>query len=104
MHFDFRASLEPDHFIVGEVGLYDGALVDRDLAVQGGGQAVDDRAFDLRLHAVRIHGHSGVGGGDNSIDFQIAVLADRYVGDMGHHGAEAFDDGDAASLTFRNRR
>ena len=51
------ASGQPQHRIVVEIRLLDAAVLDGDLAVEGGGEREDGRAFDLHLDRQRVdHG------------------------------------------------
>jgi len=51
---DFRHVGETQGRVVVEVGLSDAAVLDGDLAIEGGAQAVDDRALDLRGDLLRL--------------------------------------------------
>ncbi len=72
-------SMRSDRVVV-EVGLLDAAVLDRARAEQRGGQAVRERALDLRLDLLRIDGVPGVGRRDDAMDLQHAVLAHRDLG------------------------
>ena len=53
MDLDRRRLVDAQHAIVVEVALLDAAVLERDLALQRGGEAEDDAAFDLRLRSCR---------------------------------------------------
>src|SRR5262249_43553139 len=73
--------------VVVEVRLLDGAVLDRDAPLERRGQAEYDRAFDLRLHLVRIHDRAAVDRRDDAIYLDHMIL-DGDFGDFGNNRAE----------------
>ena len=84
------------HAVAVEVALLHGTVFDVDLAVKGGGEAVDHRAFDLRFDDVGVHHRMGVYDADHALDRQGAVGDDRNLHHLGDDRAEGFQEGDAA--------
>ena len=102
--FDGWAFGHADAFVVGEILLNDGTVVDGDFAEQGGAETEEDATFHLRFEAIGVYGHAAISGGGYAANLYVAVIGDfdfRYVGD---DGAEAFGDGDASSMSRRQRR
>src|SRR5471032_2352038 len=58
MHFDGRCLINPQHPVIREVGLFDAAVLDRDLAIKRCGDAEDNASLDLRFNGVRIDHHA----------------------------------------------
>jgi len=93
-----------NHRIVAEVLLHDPALCNGDLAEQRGRKREDDAALDLRGRAVHVHDVATVHGGVDVQHLETPFGRDRDMHHFGGDGAEAFTDGNAASVTGRERR
>ena len=67
MHLHHRHLVDAQQFEVVEVRLLDGAALDRNRFLQSGGEAVNDRPFDLLGDAVGIDRDATVDRGDDDI-------------------------------------
>src|SRR5215471_5616132 len=96
VHLDLGHLVHPQHPVVVEVRLLHLAVLERDLAVQGGGQPVDDRALDLALHDIGVRRHAAVDRRDDAVDLWSSVRRDRDLGDLRAPAAEGEHHRDAA--------
>src|SRR5262245_58857041 len=77
-----RHLLKSRHMIVEEVLLLDEALLDRDRLAQRQAEAVDDAAFGLRHHIVRLHGDAAVDRAPKVVHRDLATVSiERDLGD-----------------------
>ena len=72
LDIDDRSLIDAQHFIVGEVGLLDPAIFERDFAPQGGRDAEDDAALHLRHDDIGIDGDTGIDDAHDAIDMHLA--------------------------------
>ena len=91
------------HGIGVEIGLLDGAVLDRDGVAERGGEAVDHAALHLHLDEARVDDMAAIHRDRDPLDLDLALGADGDLGDFGHDGAEGFMDGDAAALALGHR-
>ena len=103
VRLDDRSLGDPEHRVGVEVGLLDAPLVDRDLAVEGGRQRVDEPALHLGVDLVWVDGDPAVDRTDDLVDTDRAVLGDRDLGDMRGVAAVGEADGDAPPVARRRR-
>src|ERR1019366_4501045 len=82
VHLDRRSFADPDRIIPIKVRLLDRTILDRDLILQRGAQPVDDRAFRLRAHRLRIHNLPAIHRRDNAVNLELAALH-RHLGHFG---------------------
>src|SRR5512144_195492 len=99
VHVDPRHLRDPQHGVIVEVRLLDGAVLQRDAAVERGGERVADAAFHLRAHVVGIDRDAAFDGADDAIDAEL-LAAHRHLDDLCDDGIERFDDRDAAAALF----
>src|SRR6266581_4694651 len=88
VHLDLGHFAHAQHAVVVEVRLLDAAVLERDLPVEGRGEAVHDCTLDLALDDVRVHGHAAVHRGHDAMHLRRAVLADRDLSDLRAKAAE----------------
>ena len=84
MNLDLRRLVDAQHAVVMEVGLLDASLVDGDLAVERGGQAEDQPAFELRHDRVGIDGDAGIDRRGDAAQLHFALFVDFGF----HHGRD----------------
>src|SRR6266849_9190717 len=96
VHLDLRHFAHAQHPVVVEVRLLDAAALERDLAVEGRGEAVDDRALDLALDDVGIYRHAAVHRCHDAMYLWRSVGTDRDLRDLRAPTAEGKHYGDAA--------
>ena len=93
------ASLMRSDLVVVEVALLDAAVLDRDLAIERGGEAEDDAALHLRLDRVRVDDRAAVDGADHALRRatwpSLPTATSATCGDV---AAEAEEERDAAAL------
>ena len=73
MHLDRRHLVDAQRRVVVEVRLLDDAVLERDRAVQRGGQAEADAAFHLRADDVGVDRDAAIDGADDAVDAEAAV-------------------------------
>src|SRR3984893_13134149 len=100
-HVDRRCLIHAQRSVVIEIALLDAAVAQRDLAEQRGGKAEYDAALDLRLDGIWIHHRAAVHRADDTIDPDLAIVGDRYVGNLRKIAAEGVLHRYAASLALR---
>ena len=84
VNVDLRRLIDAQHAVVVEVGLLDAPLVDGDLAVERGGQAEDQPAFELRHDGIGIDGDAGIDRGGDAAQMHLALFVDFGF----HHGRD----------------
>jgi len=75
----------------------------RALAVEQGGEAVDERARDLPVDLRRVDRVAGIGGTDGAVDFDFVAARHRDFGRCGDVAAVAHLLGEAAIDALRRR-
>ena len=88
MHVDVRHLVDAQHAVIVEVGLLHAALLDRDLAVQRGGQAEDQPALQLRDDGIGIDRDAGVHRRRHPAQMHLAVIVDFGFDDGGDEAGE----------------
>src|SRR5258708_35562822 len=83
-----------------EIALLDPPILERDLAVERGGEAEYDGALHLHLDAARIDDMAAIDGADDPLDAQLALLADADLGDFADDRTEGLLGGHAAALAL----
>src|SRR5712691_73610 len=96
VHLDLRHFAHAQHPVVVEVRLLHPAVLERDLAVEGCGEAIDDCAFDLAPDDVRVHGHAAVHRCHDAMYLWRSVGTHRDLRDLRAPAAEGKHYGDAA--------
>src|SRR2546425_11542376 len=96
VHLDLRHFAHAQHPVVVEVRLLDAAVLERDLAVEGRGEAVHDGALDLAPDDIGVYRHAAVHRGDHAVHLRRAVRAHRDLRDLRAPAAEGKHYGDAA--------
>ena len=86
-----------------EVRLLDPPLLERQLAVERGGQAEGHASLHLRLHARRVGADAAVHGAHDAVD-PDAPAGDGDFGDLGHETFEGLVDGETPETPLRQRR
>src|SRR5471032_387632 len=86
MHFDGRCLINPQHPVIREVGLFDAAVLDRDLAIKRCGDAEDNASLDLRFNGVRIDHHAAIHHADHAVHGHFTVAVHGHID---HHAEEA---------------
>ena len=76
MDLDRRRFVYAQHLVSVEVGLLDTADLERDCAVERGGDPEDDRALDLRLDDIGIDHNTAIDRADDAPDTNRAILRD----------------------------
>ncbi len=103
MNLDLRRLVDAQHAVVVEVGLLHAPLVDGDLAIERGGQAEDQPAFELRDDGIGIDGNAGIDRGGDAAQMHLALFVDFRL----HHGRDETGErrlhADAASDARRQR-
>jgi len=94
MRFDFRSVCHAHHRIIVEIALLDASVLDGDLPVKGGGEAVDDGTLDLHRNRARIDDVAAIDRHHHTLDPHLARAAHRDLGNFADDGAEGFVDGD----------
>ena len=84
VNLDLRRLVDAQHAIVVEIGLLHPSLVDGDLAVECGGQAEDQPAFELRHDRIGIDGDAGIDRGRDAAQMHLALFVDFRL----HHGCD----------------
>ncbi|MEJ2256347.1 MAG: hypothetical protein P8X98_04975, partial [Woeseiaceae bacterium] len=97
---DLRRPVHAHDPVVVEVALHRAAVLDGDLAVQRGAEAVDDAALHLRPHAQGVDRESPVRRAPHALDPDFAIL-DPHLRNLGHDAAEGLLDGDAKAVAVR---
>src|SRR5438445_1331040 len=96
VHLDLGHFAHAQHAVVVEVRLLDAAVLERDLAIQGGGEPVRDRTLDLALDDVGVHRHAAVHRGHDAVHLRRSVRADRDLRDLSAKAAEGLHHRDSA--------
>src|SRR6267143_880792 len=96
VHLDLRHFAHSQHPVVVEVRLLDAAVLERDLAVEGRGEAVHDGALDLAPDDIGVYRHAAVNRGDHAVHLRRAVRAHRDLRDLRAPAAEGKHYGEAA--------
>ena len=86
MDLDGRRLIHAQHLVGIEVGLLDTAVLQRDLAIERGRDAEDDRALDLRLDGVGIDDGAAIDRADDAPDTNGAILRHLDLGNLRHVG------------------
>src|SRR5262245_41146399 len=100
---DLRGVGQPNNLIAVEIALFDLGVLDRDLAIQGGGKSVHHPALNLRFDDAGIDHVAAIDGGDNAVDLDLAFLADGDLGDLADYRAIALVDCYAAPASLAQR-
>ena len=87
---------------VGEVRLLDAAVLQRQLAVQDGGEAEGHCRFELRADAERVDVDAAVQRADDLVNAEAAVR-DRHLRHLGRPAPERLVHGDPAAAAARER-
>src|SRR5579863_1142630 len=103
VHIDPRRLRKTHHAISVEIALYRGAVLDRDLAVQGGTQPKDYRALSLLGDRLRIDHVTGIERDGDSIDLHLAVWLHRNFGDLRAEAVRKIANGNAAPAALWQR-
>src|SRR6185312_4635473 len=81
VYFDHGRIVDPNDVVPVEVALLHAAFVDRDLPLERGAEAIDDRTAHLLLDDRRIHHVPAVHRGHDPVYSQLA-LVDRHLGHL----------------------
>src|SRR5215469_8335277 len=81
--------VDSQHPVVAKVGLLDAAVLDGDLAVEGGRQTEDDSALHLGANGVWIDLHTAVDRAPDVGRIYGAILVDADLDDLRDEAAEA---------------
>src|SRR5262245_27139336 len=100
---DPRRLADAQHPVVAEVGLLDTAVLDRDLAMQRGGQAEDDAALHLRADGVGVDLDAAIDRAPHMGRVDGTVLVDADLDHLRDEAAEAGAKRDASPLPGRKR-
>jgi hypothetical protein len=76
-----RRFIDPHHPVIVEVALLHPSLGDRDLVVEGGCEAEDEAALDLRLDPVGIDRRAAVDRRRHTAERDLAVVVDLSLDD-----------------------
>ncbi len=74
MDLDGRYLIHAEHSVSVEVGLLDAAVLQGDLTIEGGRDAEDDRALNLRLHGIGVDDRTAVDRADDTPDANRPIL------------------------------
>jgi len=92
-----RRLVDPQRPIGVEIALFDPPILQRDHAVERGGQAEERSALHLGLDRVRIDDHAAIDGADDTMDLERTVGRDLDLGHLREVTAKRGLDRDAAS-------
>ncbi len=95
-----RRLVDAQHRVVVEVVLFDGSILDRDLAEESVAQAVDDATLHLGADAVGVDGEAAVDHAADLVDRQLILIVKRDVGDDRYVAQEAPVGSDADAPAF----
>src|SRR5262249_48680825 len=95
-----RRLIHAQHLISIEVGLLDTAVLQRDLAIEGGGGAEDNSALDLRLHRVGVDDGAAIHRTDHTANANSALVRHFDLGNVRLVAAEDELQRDAAAASF----
>src|SRR5882724_13315375 len=95
MRLHFGHGIEPEHLVIIEIALDDAAVLDGDLAIKSGSEAINDTALHLLGDGQRIHHVAAVDSTHDTFDTDFAAFAHRHFCHFGNDGAEAFGNGNA---------
>src|SRR5210317_1260406 len=87
--------------VIIEIRLLYLSVPDRDFKSEGGAQAVDGAALQLRLNRIGVHGQATVDRSNNTVDSEVASIADRHLNRVGSIPAKREVRGDADTFTSR---
>src|SRR5262249_36566306 len=87
--------------VLMEVGLLDATILHSTLAVEQGGEAVDERARHLAIDLCRIDRVTRIGGADDALDLDLVSIRDRDLRRGGDVAAVAHLLGEAAIDALR---
>src|SRR5262245_56217838 len=76
MDIDQRRLVDAQHPIVVEIALLDAAVLNRDLAEQGGRDPKNYPALHLRLHRVRVDDRPAIDGADYALYADVTLFRD----------------------------
>src|SRR5204862_7565387 len=89
----------PQHPVVVEIGLFDPAILERDLPPQRTADAEIDATLDLCLHGVGVNHGTAVDRADDPVHPQLACLRHLDLADLGQVAAPpAIEQGHAAPV------
>jgi len=97
VNLDSRSFVDSHHAVVVEIALLYSALVDGDIAVQGGGQPEYQAALQLRDHRIRIDDDARVHHAHQAMHADLAAGIDLRLGDRRNESAECHLQRDAAA-------
>ena len=97
MSFDHRRLVDPQRPIGVEIALFDPPILQRDRAVERGGQAEERSTLHLGLDRVRIDDHAAIDGADDTMDLERTVGRDLDLGHLREVTAKGELDRDAAA-------
>src|SRR5882672_4911196 len=80
LDLDCRALVDAQRRVVVKVALLNPTLVDGDLAMERGRQAIHDGAFHLLANQVWIHRHTAVDDADDPVHANLVILGQRDFG------------------------
>src|SRR5262249_61368171 len=95
---DFRRFFVSDHLIMIEGTLRDAAILNRDFALQGGGQAVKRPSFHLCLDRVWIDDPAAIDRTPCLVDLH-RTIRDRDFRDLANDAAECFHDRNSSGVS-----
>src|SRR5712691_11155234 len=103
VHLNLRHLVHPKHRVVVKVSLLHASFLERDLAIEGSGEAKDDTTLHLSAYDVGVHHRAAINRADNPVDAQFPIFGNRDFGYLRDIASERFMDGQTASTPVRHR-